>query len=159
MEEEKSGQSGFKVVDRRRFASGEETLAKEHPAEEKPDASGNASEGRKAAEAAPRGSGGGEERGKEPRRPSAASAQNSQVDFSSFVVGLATQALVMLGEIPHPETGAKVYNADAARQTIDIIAMLEEKTAGNLSEDEAKLISDVLASVRMAFVGKVSERK
>lgn len=84
-------------------------------------------------------------------KPSPAEAE-LDVDFSSFIVGLATQVLVMLGEIPHPETGLTVKQLDAAKQTIDILALLEIKTQGNLTGDEQQLLGEILASVRMAYV-------
>lgn len=76
----------------------------------------------------------------------------SSVEFSSFVVSLATQALAMLGEISHPDLQGVPINLEAARETIDIIAMLEQKTAGNLSESEVKLVTEVLSSLRLAYV-------
>ena len=76
-------------------------------------------------------------------------------DFSSFVVGLATQALMMLGEMPNPETNRPMLNVEGARQTIDLLALLEEKTQGNLSAEEDQLLGEILASLRMAFVAKV----
>jgi len=77
------------------------------------------------------------------------------MDFSSFIVGLATQAMMLLGEIPEPQSGQLLpTNLPAARQTIDIISLLQEKTAGNLSEDESKLVQDVLTSLRIGFVKK-----
>jgi len=75
------------------------------------------------------------------------------MDFSSFVVGLGTQAMMLLGEIPDPQSGQVLaLNLPAARQTIDIISLLQEKTAGNLTEDESKLLQDVLTSLRIGFV-------
>jgi hypothetical protein len=81
---------------------------------------------------------------------------DEQIDFSSFVVSLATQTLVMLGEMPHPETRLTVTNLDAAKQTIDIIALIKEKTKGNLSKQEENLIQEILTSLRLAFVNKVN---
>ena len=79
------------------------------------------------------------------------------VDFSSFVLGLATQSMIMLGEIPNPESKKVSINLDGARQTIDIIAMLEEKTKGNLDENEEKLISDILATLKLTYVNKLKD--
>lgn len=76
------------------------------------------------------------------------------LDFRSFIVSLATQALVMLGEVPNPETGQVTMHLEAAQQTIDILGMLQEKTKGNLTAEEDKLLNDILVSVRMAFVKK-----
>lgn len=87
----------------------------------------------------------------------AASKQKSEpkVEFSSFLMSLATQALVMLGEIPNPETRLTSMNLGAARQTIDILAMLEQKTQGNLTREEKQMLDELLSSLRMAFVEKV----
>lgn len=80
------------------------------------------------------------------------------LDFSSFVVSLATQGFVMLGEMPNPETGLLAVNLEAARQTVDILGILEQKTKGNLSAEEQRLLSEILASLRLAFVNKVGAR-
>jgi len=79
--------------------------------------------------------------------------QTKQVEFSSFVLSLATTALVQMGEGPQ-ESNAGTENLDAARQMIDILAMLKEKTTGNLNADESKLITDILYELRMKFVSK-----
>lgn len=78
----------------------------------------------------------------------------AEVDFSSFVISLATQVVIHLGEIPHPESNQRMENLEAARQTIDILALLEDKTVGNLSQDESHLLKEALTSLRMAFVNK-----
>jgi hypothetical protein len=74
------------------------------------------------------------------------------VDFSTFIVSLASNVMMHLGEGP-AESGAQV-SLGLAQQTIDIIAMLEEKTAGNRTEDEEKLVKGVLYQVRMAYVSR-----
>lgn len=74
------------------------------------------------------------------------------VDFSTFVLSLSHSAIVHLGEAPNPETGAVEKNLVLARQTIDLIAMLEEKTKGNLTGDEERLISQILFDMRMRYV-------
>ncbi len=86
-----------------------------------------------------------------PKRP----ARQGEVDFASFVISLGTQTLVMLGEIPNPETNLVSVNIEAARQTIEILAMIEEKTEGNLTQEESRLIGEVLAGLRLAFARKV----
>lgn len=80
-----------------------------------------------------------------------------EMDFSSFVISLATQAVVLMGEIPHPETGERIENFEAARQTVDILGMLEAKTKGNLTAEETHLIEEALTSLRMAYVAKVKK--
>lgn len=76
-----------------------------------------------------------------------------QVDFTSFVLSLATSALYHLGLVPDPETGQKAApNLPIARQTIDTIAMLQDKTQGNLSVEEAELVTNLLTDLRMRCV-------
>jgi hypothetical protein len=74
------------------------------------------------------------------------------VDFSTFVLSLSHSVLLHLGEAPHPETGKVEKNLVLARQTIDLIAMLEEKTKGNLAGDEERLIGQILFDLRMRYV-------
>ncbi len=75
-----------------------------------------------------------------------------RVDFATFVLSLSHSALVHLGEAPNPETGASEKDLPLARQTIDLISMLEEKTKGNLTGDEERLLSQILFDLRMRFV-------
>ncbi len=75
-------------------------------------------------------------------------------DFSAFVLSLATQALVQLGEMPAPEGVQIPVNVAVAKQTIDILSMLAEKTRGNLSETEEKLMQEILHNLRMSYVKK-----
>jgi hypothetical protein len=73
--------------------------------------------------------------------------------FSDFLLWLATMAAVQFGDLPDPATGQPVEpNVHAAGQLVDIIAMLQEKTAGNLAPHETKLIDDLLYELRMRFV-------
>jgi hypothetical protein len=77
------------------------------------------------------------------------------IDFYTFVLSLASSAFVYLGDAPHPETGAPVEpDLALAQQTIDIIAMLKEKTKGNLSPEEEKFIENLLTDLRLRFVTK-----
>lgn len=72
-----------------------------------------------------------------------------QVSFSSFVVGLATSAMGHLGEGP----GSSV-DLELARNTIDVLGILQEKTKGNLDEEESRLLETLLYETRMRFVQK-----
>jgi hypothetical protein len=74
------------------------------------------------------------------------------VDFSTFVLSLSHSALMDLGQAPHPETGSVAKTLPLARQTIDLLAMLEEKTKGNLSGDEERLLTQILFDLRMRYV-------
>ena len=75
------------------------------------------------------------------------------IDFSSFVISLATTAMVHLGEGP-VDSGAPPEDLDAASQMIDILGMLEKKTEGNLSPEESRLVHDILYELRMKFLSK-----
>jgi hypothetical protein len=87
-------------------------------------------------------------------------AQPSQdLDFSTFVISLATSAQVGLGAVPHPETNQAVQNFPAAKQMIDIIALLKEKTKGNLTEAESSLLDQVLYNLRIHYVRAMEGQK
>lgn len=76
-----------------------------------------------------------------------------QVDFSTFVLSLATAALYQLGAVPDPQSGASVEpDPLVARQTLETLEMLREKTRGNLSEEERKLIDSLLYDLRLRYV-------
>lgn len=74
------------------------------------------------------------------------------MEFSTFVMGLVSTALVHLGETPHPETGSAQKDAVLARQTLDLLGLLRLKTEGNLTPDEQKLFDELLADLRIRFV-------
>ncbi len=75
------------------------------------------------------------------------------IDFYTFVLSLASSAFVHLGDAPHPETGEPVEPDFAlAQQTIDILAMLREKTKGNLTPEEEKFVDNLLTDLRLRFV-------
>jgi hypothetical protein len=77
------------------------------------------------------------------------------LDFSTFLLSLGTSALVQLGEAPDPTTGLS-HPADlaGARQTIDLLGLLEDKTRGNLSESEDNLLRNLLRDLRVHYVAK-----
>ena len=75
------------------------------------------------------------------------------ITFTGFVLSLATTAAVHFGDIADPNTGeAAEPNLHAAAQLIEIIAMLQEKTKGNLIEPEERLVDDLLYELRLRFV-------
>lgn len=76
------------------------------------------------------------------------------ITFSSFVIGLATQALMFLGAAPDPSGGEVEKNPAEAQAIIGVIEMLAAKTKGNLSEDEGKLIEEVLYELRIRYVNE-----
>lgn len=81
------------------------------------------------------------------------SADEEGVSFPAFLISLATTAAVHFGDVPDPATGqTQPANLPAARQLIEILGMLQEKTQGNLTPDETKLLDDLLYELRMRFV-------
>ena len=78
---------------------------------------------------------------------------SSPVTFNAFVVSLATTAAVHFGDVPDPESGKSPEpNLEAAGHAIEMLAMLEEKTKGNLTDEEAQFIKQVLYELRMRYV-------
>ncbi len=75
-----------------------------------------------------------------------------EIDFNSFIFSLSTSALIQLGKIEDPFTKTLVKNLPLAKQTIDLIGMLKEKTKGNLSPEEEKVIEYVLYDLRIQYV-------
>ncbi|MGJ3522866.1 DUF1844 domain-containing protein [Nitratidesulfovibrio sp. D1] len=78
--------------------------------------------------------------------------QMPQVTFSTFILSLASSALVQLGEVPDPDTGRTSENLLMAKHTIDVLTMLQEKTRGCADADEARLLEGVLYELRMKYV-------
>lgn len=79
-------------------------------------------------------------------------ALESEINFSSFVVSLATQALMQMGQMSPPPGVNIEQDLTAAKQTIDILQMLHSKTRGNLTTKEDEMISEILHSLKMGFV-------
>jgi len=137
---EKEEEKGFVVKDRRRFVEGADSEEDKHEAQ--PDA-GAASSEQKAPghEEIP----GAEEREKVPL---------PEVTMATFIFSLSSSALVHLGEIPEPETNLTRVDLPIAKQIIDTLGMLQEKTKGNLDHDEERLLKSVLYDLRMRYVQK-----
>jgi len=72
--------------------------------------------------------------------------------FIEFVVMHAQNAALFLGQIPNPKTGQGEVNLDLARMFIDQLAMIQEKTRGNLTSEEAKVLSNALSNLQIAYV-------
>jgi hypothetical protein len=145
-EEEKEQSKGFKVEDRRRF-SAEGELKPEHRGTEEAQPS--------AAQATVAAGASGSPRSQEAQAAKAFSQQREaapEITFATFIVGLSTQALMHLGEIADPHTNQPVADLPAAQQLIDIIAMLENKTRGNLDHDEQSMLDAILFELRMKYV-------
>ena len=129
---------GFRVTDKRAFREDGETCAAEAP---------DVSEKREA---------------KMPESPGPAETETPPrppIDFPSYILSYYTQGLVLLGEVPNPYTNKKEEDVEAARHTIDILAMLEEKTKNNLRPDEQQLLETVLYELRMKFMAKTNKIK
>ncbi|MGH7274344.1 MAG: DUF1844 domain-containing protein [Nitrospiria bacterium] len=134
MEEEKQDM-GFKVQDRRLFSSETGEARKQEPPPQGEEKTAS------------------QERGTEESR-----GAFPEVTFSSFVLGLSTQALMCLGEIPNPQDGKPYHDLPTARQLIDILGLLKQKTLGNLEKNEVQLLDRILFDLRMKFVESVKQR-
>ena len=141
MEEEKD-QRGFRVTDRRRFSDAGEPRSDESAPEPAPEPE------RPAAARVERSTQPVEDR----PPPGGSLADEEPVSFSTFVLGLSTQALLHLGEIPNPMTRAVERDLIAAKQVIDILGILREKTRNNLDAGEDGLLDSVLYDLRLRYV-------
>jgi Domain of unknown function (DUF1844) len=138
-EEEKQEGKGFVVQDRRRFS---ETGEARPEAAESPRPEEKPSESRPTA----------------PREAEPQSQPLPEMNFSTFIISLSTQALMHLGEIKNPFTGAVEPDISLAKQTIDIIGILRDKTRGNLDSGEDRLMEEVLYDLRMKYVEAVKKK-
>jgi hypothetical protein len=135
---DEEGSKKIKVVDKRRFTSDGDTRA---------DAPDDAPERQATAPEPPV---------QEP--PQASGGQSARIDFISFVASLATNALGALGALP-PEAGIpSQLNPDLAREYIDIIVMLRDKTAGNLSPQEEQALQRMISDLQLRFVEVTRKR-
>ena len=160
-EREEGGEPSFKVIDRRRFASDgserseEERAATvvgageaESPPPPRPE-SAPTPPPEPAPATEPESAGLGTPQG-EPYEGTAADAM--QPSFATLVLSLSTQALMCLGEISEGPGEEPRQDLPAARNIIDPLAVLEQKTKGNLTEDESALLERILYDLRMRFV-------
>jgi hypothetical protein len=74
------------------------------------------------------------------------------LDFSTFILSLSTSVLMNLGLVENPMTGKTEKEPAVARQTIELITLLKEKTRGNLTDEETKLMDNVLHELRLWYV-------
>ncbi|HOP35568.1 MAG TPA: DUF1844 domain-containing protein, partial [Syntrophales bacterium] len=144
---EKEEDKGFSVKDRRFFSETGES----RPAEEKTAAGGGEEKEETPGREEPKKEKAGKPDGEKPKEAQKEYAY-PEVNFSYFVLSLHTSALFHFGDFQDPASGETEKNIGAAKQTIDILAMLKEKTAGNLSENERHLLDSVLFELRMRFV-------
>jgi hypothetical protein len=142
-EDDKQERQGFKVQDRRRFSE---------TGEVRPEYRDGVAETPRATEPAP----------SAPPSDSIAStyAESSprpslELSFSMFIISLSTQALAHLGEIPNPLDNSAMADLGAAKELIDILGILKEKTKGNLDHSEAALMDNILYELRLKYVERV----
>ena len=147
MPKKKEEKPDFVVKDRRIFADGNLDAKEKEKGEEKKEAS-PAEEKKEAA-------------AKEPDKKTAAEKQEPPlqfpaINFSTFVASLNASALLHLGVIEDPSSGTKNKSLPMAKQTIDILSMLQEKTTGNLSDEEENLLKNILYDLRIMYVKEKS---
>lgn len=80
------------------------------------------------------------------------------VDFSTFLFSLFSSALIQLGEMADPISGKQEKNLDSASQTIELFAILQEKTKGNLTEEEEKFLKNASAELKWKYLDAVKEK-
>jgi len=80
-------------------------------------------------------------------------------DFNFFITTLALQASIFLGQMPNPVTDKKEEDLNQAKFIIDTLAILKEKTKGNLNADETSLLENVLYELRMQYISKANKEK
>ena len=93
-----------------------------------------------------------EEKKEEPKEEEARQVPLPEVNFNSLIFSLSSSALLHLGEIADPQTGEKRKDIALAKHTVDTIAMLKEKTEGNLNEEEEKFLESILTDLRWRYV-------
>jgi len=79
------------------------------------------------------------------------------IDFTTFIFSSGSAALIALGESPDPTTKKSHFSPLSAKQNIDIIALIQEKTKGNLTNEESDLISRMLSDLQVKYVSKLSK--
>lgn len=138
MSERDKESSSFKVVDKRRFTSAGEVRSDAPPEEVKPDVPPPPPAPLQAAavQKAPRG------------RPA---QSRSSVDFMQFIASLATNAMAGLGLLPEAQARGMPANLQVAREYIDIIVMIQERTVGNLSPEEESSLNRLVNELRQQF--------
>ena len=82
------------------------------------------------------------------------SSPEGPISFGAFILGLASSALIHLGEAPNPETNTTGVDLTLARQSLDLLDLLRTKTRGNLSSDEEQLFTSMLTDLRLRYVEK-----
>ncbi len=146
-DETKQEKRGFKVEDRRRFSESGETRP-ERGDSTPPESSAAGTVG-----GGPPGHGRADQSAAaEPPHPE---PLLTDLNFSTFVISLSTQALAHLGEIENPIDRSMAVDLGAAKQLIDILGILKDKTKGNLDATEAGLLDNMLYDLRLRYVERV----
>jgi hypothetical protein len=79
-------------------------------------------------------------------------AEPERTMFNEFLMGIASSAFIYLGLVEHPATGRRQVDMTAAKESIDMLLMLREKTKGNLTRGEEKFFDDLLSDLKMQYV-------
>jgi hypothetical protein len=87
-----------------------------------------------------------------------AEAQLPTMDFAGFVLSLSHSALIHLGDAPHPGDDKVAVDLSMARHTIDLLALLSEKTQNNLTGEEERILGQALYDLRMRYVELAKSR-
>ncbi len=140
---ENDGEKGFVIKDRRLFD--EDGTARE-------DAAGEAEDTKPAWQPEQKPEGDAPTREEKIEQREEGHYQVPEMNFHNFVLSLYTSVIFNLGELADPVSGEKKKDLQAAKQTIDILGMLKEKTEGNLDTSEKELIEGVLSESRMRYV-------
>lgn len=150
MSDQEEKEKGFKVQDRRRF-SPEGEARQDVP--EREEGAASAAGAKPSQEGIPNPGQQAQAHDAYSRASTSAGAEDPEdITFVGFVISLSTEALALLGEMPHPATGERVRDLRGAQQFIDILGILRDKTRGNLSADEDSLMEKVLFDLRMKYV-------
>jgi pyruvate/2-oxoglutarate dehydrogenase complex dihydrolipoamide acyltransferase (E2) component len=152
MPTDRDDDKGFTVTDRRHFTGTGEAGPEREPAAPAAANANAAAPGAPAAPPAATSAPAAAAPGAEPPQAPKRHAPLPEIDFATFILSLGTSALFHLGEMPRPEAEAPAKNLPLAKQTIDILALLRDKTKGNLAPDEAQLLDSLLYDLRMKYV-------
>jgi Domain of unknown function (DUF1844) len=85
-------------------------------------------------------------------QPEQEDAEPERTMFNEFLMGIASSAFIYLGLVEHPATGRRQVDMTAAKESIDMLVMLREKTKGNLTHGEEKFFDDLLSDLKMQYV-------
>ncbi len=132
-------EKGFRITDKR-FSAKTDDLKETPPIQEKKPESGSKEEKKRT------------EEGQQARREKAL----PEINFITFVISLSSQAMLCFGDFPDPVTRKTEKNLPLAKQTIDILSMLQEKSKGNLNPEEHQLLENVLYELRMRYIKEVN---